>query len=57
MKSQQRSDALFDLVAAIHINLVRTADGVADVLFKRIQRFVEFAQQKSFFRRLRIEQA
>jgi hypothetical protein len=32
------------------------ADGIADVLLKVIQRFVEFAQQKSFFHRLRKEQ-
>ena len=53
---QQRSNALLDLVAAIQVNFVRTADGIADVLLENIEGFVEFAQQKSFFRRLGIKQ-
>ena len=38
------------------IDLVGPADRIADVLFEHVERFVEFAQQKSLFRRLRIEQ-
>src|SRR5215472_14893111 len=43
---QQGSNALLDLIAAIHVDVVRTADWVADVLLEQIQRFVKLAQQK-----------
>ena len=53
---RQGRDALLDLIAAIEINFIRTADRVADVLFIRVERVVELPQQKSFFRRLGIQQ-
>ena len=40
----ERCNALFDLIAAIHIHVIRTADGIADVFFKRVQRVVELAE-------------
>ena len=55
-ETQQRSDALLDLVAAIEIHLVRAADGIADVLIEKIECFVEFAQQKGPLGCLRKEQ-
>src|SRR3989442_8824249 len=54
-KFEHRRDALFDLVPATEVNFVRAADGIADVVFVAFQRLVELAEQKSFFRRLRIE--
>ena len=33
-KAQQRRDALLDLVAGGQVNFIRTADGVADILFE-----------------------
>ena len=55
-EAQHRHDPLLNLIAAIHINLIRTANRIADVLLKGIERFIEFAQQKSFFRRLRVQE-
>ena len=54
-KFQQRGDPLLDLIAAILIDFVGAADRVADVFFKFFERFVKFAQQKGFVRRLRIQ--
>jgi hypothetical protein len=45
-------NALFDLVPAVGISLIRAADGIADVLLKFVQRFVKFPQQKRLLRRL-----
>src|SRR5256886_8166914 len=55
-KLQYGSDPLFDLVAAIEINFIRTANGVGDVLLKNIQRFVKFAEQESLLGRVGVEQ-
>ena len=55
-KFQKRDDALLNLIAALDINMIRAANRIADVFFVRLQRLVKFAQQKSFFRRLRIQQ-
>ena len=52
---QQRHDPLLQLVTAIEIDLVRTPNGIADVLLERMQRLIELAQQKRLFRRLRIQ--
>ena len=46
-KSKNRGNALFNLVAAVQIYIIRTADGIADVFFKNIQGVVKFAEQKS----------
>jgi hypothetical protein len=53
---ENSNDPLFDLVPATHVNLVRTADGITDVGFVVVERFVEFPQKKSFFGGLGIEQ-
>ena len=50
-KFQQGDNPLVDLVTAIFIHIKRTADGIADVFFKLLQRVVEFAEHKGFFRR------
>jgi len=54
-KFQKRGDALFDLIAAMHIDFIRAADGIADVFLERLKSVVKLAQQKSFFRRRRIQ--
>ena len=53
---QEGGNPLFDLVAAIEINLVRTADRVGDVLFKNVQSLIKLAEQESFLGCLRIKQ-
>ena len=55
-ESQDRHDPLLDLIAAIQIHFKRTADRIADVLFKRVQRFIELAQQECFFGRMGVQQ-
>jgi len=55
-KAKQGDDALLDLIPAIQIDLVRAPDGVADVLLKQLEGFVEFAQQKRLLGRLRVQQ-
>ena len=53
---QYRSDPLFDLVAAIEINFIRTPNGVGNVLLKNVQRFIKFAEQESLLGRVGVEQ-
>ena len=49
-------DSLFDLIAAISINVQRASDRIRDIFLEYIQRFVKFTEQERFFRRLRIQQ-
>ena len=53
MKLSMRGNALLDLVAAVGVDLVGAADGIADVLLEFVQRLVKFAQQEGLLRRLR----
>jgi hypothetical protein len=47
---------LFDLIAGVQVNLVRTANGVADVLFVGFEGIVEFPHQKGLFGHLGVHQ-
>src|SRR2546428_812489 len=53
---QHGNDPLLDLIAAVQIDLVRSADRVADVFLEKVERLVELPQQESFFGRLGIKQ-
>src|ERR1041385_4226216 len=50
---QKRGDALLDLIAAVQIDIIRAANGIADILLEEVQRFVKFTQQEGFFGGLR----
>ena len=53
-KFQNRSDALFDLIAAVRVNVEGAADRIGDVFFIKLQRVIELAEQESFLSRVGI---
>ena len=53
-KTQEGSNPLLDLVAAIQVNLIRPADRITDVLLVNVQCLIKFPEQKRFFHSLRI---
>src|SRR5262245_41532364 len=55
-ESEQRGDALFNLITATQINIIRATDRVTDVFLKGIKCFVKFTKQKRLLRRLWVEQ-
>ena len=55
-KAQQRNDALLDLIAATEIDVIGTANGVADVFFKQVESFIKFPQHESLLGGVGIEQ-
>jgi len=52
---QHRCDALLNLVTTVAIHLEGATDGIANVILVSVESFIKFAQQKSFFRGLRVE--
>ena len=56
MKFEHGEYALLDLVAAVGISFIGTANRVGDVLFEFVERLVKFPQEKGLFRGVRKEQ-